>query len=323
MHPEDLERAGHIVEEAIASKTGYEVESRLLHKDGHYVPIVTKGIVLRNDRGHAVRAIGTNTDLTEQKKLEQERILSEQRRQQVQKAESLKRMAGSVAHNFNNMLGVVIGNLELVMDDLPQDEVISTNISEAFQAANRAADLTRLMLTYLGHPDIKHERMDLSNTCDDHIRTLRKELNESIVLNIVFQRPGPVISGNAIQIRQILKNLVTNASESLDPGGGTIRLSIKTVLSSDIPQKRFPVDFHPQETSYACLEVRDTGCGIPDKNIEYLFDPFYTTKFTGRGLGLPVVLGLVQEHDGVVTVESTPSKGSIFRLFFPLQGEIS
>jgi len=133
---------------------------------------------------------------------------------------------------------------------------------------------------------------------------------------------GPAISANGNQIQQLLTNLATNAWEAFGDGRGAIRLSIKTVSSADIPTtNRFPVDWQPLDNAYACLEVADVGCGIADHDIEKLFDPFFSTKFTGRGLGLPVVLGIVRAHGGAVTVESEPGRGSVFRVFFPVSAE--
>jgi two-component system cell cycle sensor histidine kinase/response regulator CckA len=123
-------------------------------------------------------------------------------------------------------------------------------------------------------------------------------------------------------LQQILTNLITNAWEAVGEGRGVIRLGIKTVSPADIPAAhRFPLDWQPQDNAYACLEVTDAGCGIAAKDIENLFDPFFSSKFTGRGLGLAVILGIVKAHGGAVTVESEPGQGSTFRVFFPVSGE--
>jgi CheY-like chemotaxis protein len=116
--------------------------------------------------------------------------------------------------------------------------------------------------------------------------------------------------------------LVTNAWEAHLDGRGGIRVAVKVVSPSDISvTNRFPIDCHPQDMAYACLEVADEGCGISPKAIETLFDPFFSTKFTGRGLGLPAVLGIVRAHQGVITVESEPGRGSVFRVFLPISSE--
>jgi two-component system, cell cycle sensor histidine kinase and response regulator CckA len=141
------------------------------------------------------------------------------------------------------------------------------------------------------------------------------------VLEVKGDAPSLVVEGNASQLRQILVNLVTNAWESCDGRGG-VHISTKAVAAVDIPAShRFPIGWQPHDSVYACLEVVDTGCGIPEKDIEKLFDPFFSHKSSGRGLGLPVVLGIVRAHNGAVTVASAPGRGSAFRVFLPLSAE--
>jgi CheY-like chemotaxis protein len=143
-----------------------------------------------------------------------------------------------------------------------------------------------------------------------------------MIIKAVFPSYGPSIRANAGQIRHVLTNLLTNAWEAAGGKKGTIGLTVKTVDASDIlTSQRFPVDWKPRDPSYACLEVADAGCGIAEKDFGKIFDPFFSTKFTGRGLGLPVVLGILRAHHGAVTVESKPGRGSIFRVFFPILAE--
>ena len=178
------------------------------------------------------------------------------------------------------------------------------------------------MLTYLGQTRAQHEPLDLSEVCRRSLPMLRAAMPKDVVLETDLPSPGPVISANANQMQQVLTNLVTNAWEAIGDGRGVIHLTVKTVSPADIPTAhRFPVDWQPQDHAYACLEVADTGSGIADKDIEKLFDPFFSSKFTGRGLGLSVVLGIVRAHGGAVTVESEPGRGSIFRVFLPVSAE--
>jgi CheY-like chemotaxis protein len=151
---------------------------------------------------------------------------------------------------------------------------------------------------------------------------LRAAMPQCVVLETDLPTPGPAIRANADQMQQVLTNLVTNAWEACVGGKGAIHLTVMTVAAFDIPAvNRFPIDYQIHDSAYACLEVEDTGCGIESKDIEKLFDPFFSTKFTGRGLGLPVVLGIVRAHGGVVTVESLPGRGSVFRVFLPISAE--
>jgi PAS domain S-box-containing protein len=258
-------------------------------------------------------------DNTDRKRMEGEKAKYEAQCGQLQKAESLGRMAGAIAHKFNNLLGAVMGNLELAMIDLPGEVGPMENLVAAMKAASRAAEVSGQMLTYVGQPPGKHEALDLSEACRQSLPMLRSSLPKEGSLVADFASPGPTIEANPDQIKLVLTNLVTNAWEALGAGLGAVRLAVKTVTAAQIPAKRrFPLGWQPQDTLYACLEVADAGCGIAEKDIDELFDPFYTSKFTGRGLGLPVVLGVVRAHDGAVTVESEAGRGSVLRAYFPV-----
>ncbi|MFH0995037.1 MAG: response regulator [Pseudomonadota bacterium] len=250
---------------------------------------------------------------------EVERVEIEAQNRQLQKAESLGRMAGAIAHHFNNQLQAVMGNLEMAMDDLPRGDNPIEILREAMQAARKASEVSRLMLTYLGQTTAKREPLDLSELCRRNLPLLCATLPNDVILETDLPSPGPAILANENQIRQVLTNLVSNAREAIHAAGSTIRLVVGPVSAVEIPESpRFPIGWLPQDTVYACLEVSDTGCGIPAADIEKIFDPFYTSNFTGRGLGLPVVQGIVRAHGGTVTVESEPGRGSIFRVFLPV-----
>jgi len=289
-------------------------------KDGTVFPveITANHLVWRDIQCH----IASIRDITERLQAEAEKAELEAQNRQLQKADSLGRMAGAIAHHFNNQLCAVMGNLEIAMDDLPPGVILNESLTEAMQAARKAADVSGLMLTYLGQTPGKQEPIDLSETCRQSLTLLHAATPKGMILKADFPSSGPVIRADTNQMHQILTNLVTNAWEAISDSRGTIALTVKAVSHADIPTSAcFPIDWRPQSIPYACLEVSDTGCGISNKDIEKLFDPFFTTKFTGRGLGLPVVMGIVKAHGGCVTVESKPGKGSIFRVFLPVSTE--
>lgn len=264
------------------------------------------------------------TELVERERGEAARLQLELKLQQAKKAESLGLMAGAIAHNFNNMLAAVLGNLELAKDDIPQDTTPYDHLSAAIKAANRAAEVSGLMLTYIGQLTGKHEPLDLSQVCRRSLSMLTDVLPERVNLKADFPDAGPIVMANEQQIGQIFTNLVTNAWESLGENDGAIHLAVNVVSQVDIPMEHFfPLEWQAQDNLYACLEVADNGCGITDQNIDKLFDPFFTTKFTGRGLGLSVVLGLIRANHGVITVESQAGNGSTFRIFFPVLAEVA
>ncbi len=253
---------------------------------------------------------------------EAERLMLESQNRLLQKTESLGRMAGAIAHNFNNQLQAVLGNLELALEDLPPGGSVAEALMAAMNAGRRAAEMSGLMLTYLGQASGKREPADFSSICRQSLSVIEPSLPKEVELKASFPSPGPTIRATPDQVQQVIVNLAINAREALGDAGGTIRLSLQTVSAAEVPKTgRFPADWKPQEVPYACLEVEDNGCGISEEDFEKIFDPFFTTKFTGRGLGLAVVLGIVRAHGGVLAVESQEMKGSLFRIFLPLSKE--
>lgn len=306
----------------VASGEQYQrLEFVVKRKDGILVPVeISVTPIMKDNKIVGIR--GITHDVTERKQAEAEKEKLEARNRQLQKAESLGRMAGAIAHHFNNQLGVVIGNLELALVELSQGASPHAKITAAMKASNRAAEMSGLMLTYLGQSFDKREPLDLSEVCRRSLPMLQAIMPGNVVLETDLPSPGPAISANANEIQQVLTNLITNAWEAVGESRGAIRLNIKTVSPAEIPAShRFPIGWQPQDNAYACLEVTDAGCGIAEKDIEKLFDPFFTTKFTGRGMGLAVVLGVVKAHGGAVTVESEPGRGSAFRVFLPISAE--
>jgi PAS domain S-box-containing protein len=260
--------------------------------------------------------------ITKRKHAEIEEARVELVNQQLQKAESLGRMAGAIAHHFNNKLHVVKGYLEHTIDNLPPSDNARSDLTIALEEAEKAAVVSKTMLTYLGHVTEKKETVRISEVCQNFLPLIEVSLPDNWHLKTDLQFPSPVIKANAIQIQQILTNLLTNAWEAVGDGQGNIHFDVKTVTSMDIPSSgRHPIDWQPDNTSYVCLEIQDNGCGIADTNIREIFSPFFSTKFTGRGLGLAVVLGLVKAHNGAVTAESSLGQGSVFRIFLPILAE--
>jgi len=260
-------------------------------------------------------------DITEQKRLATEQHNLENRLHQMEKIESLTRMTGAIAHLFNNHLAAVIGNLELLAEDLPLDESVSENLREAQKAAHRAAETSGLMLTFLGESHGKPVPVDLAGVCRQRIARLTADIPMGAEIICDLPDSSPVIRIDKSHLNQIISALVTNAWESLGKAG-KVRVSIHITDAFDIPDThRFPLDWKPISDSYSCLTIADTGCGMDQKTIDRIFDPFYTQKFIGRGLGLAVVLGITKASEGCITVESEPGQGSMFRVFWPFSSK--
>ncbi|MHC1728932.1 MAG: response regulator [Syntrophobacteraceae bacterium] len=258
-------------------------------------------------------------DITDLKRAEEERLRLEQRLQQAQKAQSLGRMAGAVAHNFNNLLAAVIGNLELALYNLPQGSDPQPAITRAMAASKQAADVSGFMLTYLGQTTGKPEPVDLVWATEEACASLTPSIPKGVHLKTRFPAEKQLIRADADHVTQILSNLVSNAVEAIGEREGSIELTIDMVEAGEFRALRFfPQEWEPRAKSYARLTVADSGEGMDSATQQNIFDPYFSTRFTGRGLGLSVVMGLVRTCGGAISLESRPGEGSTFQVFFPL-----
>jgi DNA-binding response OmpR family regulator/nitrogen-specific signal transduction histidine kinase len=307
-----------VVQLAIENGEPFDVELEIISAKGNPRSVHAIG---KTDLEHG-KIFCTVQDITERKRLEAEKAILEEQNRQLQKAESLGLMSGSIAHHFNNQLQIVMGYLGMVIGELPPRDPRAVKLATAMQATMKAAEVSTSLLAYLGKKQVKPESLDLAELCRMSLNLIQAEKPENVLLESDLPSPGPCISADAKQIQRILTNLAINARESIGEGAGTIHIGVRTVFQADIPSShRFPVDWRPSEQNYACLEVKDSGCGIKEEDIEKLFDPFFSTKFTGRGLGLSIVLGIAKAHAAVVTVENRINGGSVFRVFFPLSAQ--
>jgi len=249
---------------------------------------------------------------------EQERRKLDLQLQRAEKAESLGRMAGAVAHHFNNMLAAVIGSLELALQDLPADHRCRPDVARAEEAARRAAEISGLLLDYLGQAPASRSPTEIGQLVAATARRAEAGLPRHVRLAVKVD-PAPMIAlANAAQIAQAVINLVKNAAESIDPPAGEVRVSAHLVPAAAVPRGGPPSgDWQPRAPDYVCVEIVDNGCGIRPEAADKIFDPFFSSKAVGRGLGLPVVLGIVRAHDGTISVQSSVQSGTKVRLFLP------
>lgn len=317
--PADQPVIWNAFQKCIEDKTPYDMQFCITTYQNRRVWVRTMGWPVLED-GRVIKVIGNIKDISDYKKLEEERIALTKQLQNAQKADSLARMAGAIAHHFNNQLSVVMGNLEIALEDIPADAVYHDNLTAAMLAARKSAEISGLMLTYLGQGSGETRQLDLSSLCLSYLPMLRTLLPRGIALETDFMSAGPAILANVNHMQIILTHLITNAVEAIGEDTGRIRLSIRMISGADIPRiVTAPADWHPKADIYACLEVTDTGIGIAEQNMEKLFDPFFTTKFTGRGLGLPVILGLVKSWEGGVCVENRENRGTRVRIYLPVR----
>lgn len=244
-----------------------------------------------------------------------------EREHQVRKMESLGILAGGVAHDFNNLLMGVLGNADLALSVMSPDAAGRNQVEDIIVAARRAADLAGQMLAYSGRGRFKVERIDLGSLVEDSVHLLKATVSSSVVLRIEPSQGVSKVNVDVGQLRQVLINLVANASDAIRERSGVIRISIsERDLDQDGVDRMYVAnDLRPGR--YVVLEVSDTGCGIEPQTMGRIFDPFFTTKFTGRGLGLAAVLGIVRGHGGGLDVRSEARRGSTFAVVLPRSEE--
>lgn len=248
---------------------------------------------------------------------EEEQTLFQAQVQHAQKLESLGVLAGGIAHDFNNLLMSILGNANLAEMDLPAKSPARESLDQIEKAAERASELTNQLLAYSGKGKFVNQRINLNQLVEEMGHLLKVSISKKAHLQHRFASTLPTIEADPAQIRQIVMNLITNASEALGGQSGIITIATgalecdqaylqDTYLAKDLP-----------EGPYVYLEVTDTGCGMDKLTQGKIFDPFFTTKFTGRGLGLAAVIGIVRGHRGAIRVYSEPGQGTTFKVLLP------
>ena len=319
VHPDDLPEVRRCLDEHLSGKTPvYHTEHRLRAKDGTWVWVLDRGKVVERDaHGAAVRATGTHLDVTAQREAAAKRRELETQMQHAQKLESLGVLAGGIAHDFNNLLTGILGHANLALLDLPPSAPARQSLSEIELASRRAAELCRQMLAYSGKGKFVLERLDLSRVVREMGQLLEVTFTKRAVVRYNFAEDLPRMEGDPAQVGQVVMNLITNASEAVGDHRGSITLTTGAMECRREYLAESLADPNVPEGRYVFLEVADTGCGMDADTLGRIFDPFYTTKFTGRGLGLSAVLGIVRGHHGAIRVYSEPGRGTTFKVLFP------
>jgi PAS domain S-box-containing protein len=270
------------------------------------------------DDGSVMSALGVSRDITGLVRAEEERLEMERRLLHAQKLESLGVLAGGIAHDFNNLLTAILGNLDLAQVTLPPSSGAHRFIEAAGLASRRAADLTRQMLAYSGKGRFAVRETDLVALVTENAEILRAVVPHTVTLTMHSGGDTPAIVADPSQIEQVVLNLITNAAEAVGSRPGAIVVATGPAECSAAYLEASVLAEKPAQGLFAYVEVRDTGCGMEPEVQARLFEPFFTTKFTGRGLGMAAVQGIVRAHEGAIMVESTPGKGTVIRVLFPV-----
>jgi PAS domain S-box-containing protein len=296
-----------------AASTGQPVrnyEFEVVFEDGASVNLLGDAVPMLDDEGRPRGAVGVFVDITGRKR-------AEARLREAQKLESLGLLAGGVAHDFNNLLVGVIGNASLAQEMLPPDHAAAELLDGVIKTGQQAAHLTRQMLAYSGKGKFLVEALNLSVLIPEMAGLVRTSVSKKIALHLDLEEDLPPVEADRGQLQQVFMNLALNAAEAIGSHDGliTIKTGVQDVTEGYMRLHAEAAELRPGK--YVYLEVRDTGCGMDDATRARIFDPFFSTKFTGRGLGLAAVAGILRSHKGAIMVASAPGKGSCFTVLFP------
>jgi two-component system cell cycle sensor histidine kinase/response regulator CckA len=261
--------------------------------------------------------------IAESKQAQEEKLELERQMLHAQKLESLGVLAGGIAHDFNNILAAILGNADLALQSLSPNSPVHGNLQAIVEASKHAAEISKQMLAYSGKGQFIIEPIDAGKVIKEMAHLLEVSISKNAVIKYDLLNNLPTFYGDVTQIRQVIMNLITNASEAIGDRDGVISLSTGEIdcdreyLDNVNEVLRASLDEQLPEGVYVYIEVADTGCGMDEKTKERIFDPFFTTKFAGRGLGMSAVLGIVSGHKGALKISSVVSEGTTFTILFP------
>jgi PAS domain S-box-containing protein len=314
--PEYRELAQDMVSRKLVGEEATRYEIEVIAKDGHRVPLeLSSRLILKDGKPIGVQGIGR--DITERRRAEQEQARFQAQIQHAQKLESLGVLTGGIAHDFNNLLVGILGNAGLARARLPFDSAARPYMDKIEATARRAGDLTNQMLAYSGKGTFMVQPIHLSKLAEEMARLLEASISKKAVLRYDFAPDLPLIQGDTTQLQQVIMNLITNASDALGDEVGAITLRTSVMDADRAYLSATYLDDELPEGWYVILEVSDTGCGMAPETQARIFDPFFSTKFAGRGLGLAAVLGIIRSHRGAIRVYSEPGRGSSFKVLLP------
>ena len=319
VHPEDRQSMlEYFRRDVLAEKRPFDRVCRIVRPSDQCVRWVHGlGKVEYDSGGKPAKMIGTIQDITESMQVEEEKRTLERLVQQKQKLESLGVLAGGIAHDFNNLLMVVLGHAELALREISPLSPARRNLQEITTAAQRATDLSFQMLAYAGKAVFAVERVDLRELIEEMAHLIKTAISKKATLTLNLEKGLSPIQGDPSQIRQIVMNLIINASEAIGDRSGVITVSVGAIQCGEEHLKESELQDSLLPGLYVRLEVTDTGIGMDAGTQSRIFEPFFSTKFTGRGLGLAAVLGIIRSHKGALKVYSEPGKGTTFKVLFP------
>jgi len=316
--PEDMEVCEEFMRRVIAGEADSDIfEKRYIRKNGEVFSALVSSRIIRDNKGQPCHFVAQIMDISDRKRAEEERLNLEKQIQHAQKLESLGVLAGGIAHDFNNLLMGILGNANLALHQMSPETIGRQYIQKIETAANQAAELTNQLLAYSGKGRFVVEPVNLNHLIREIVPLFNTIISKKATLQYNIADDLPAIEADASQIRQIIMNLITNASDALEDHIGNISIETGVVEVDRIYLSNFFLGENLGEGKYVFLAVSDTGSGMDNETLAKIFDPFFTTKFTGRGLGLAAVLGIVKGHKAAIRIYSEQGQGSNFKIIFP------
>ena len=316
LHPADVPELLRVKDQVIETGVVQRRNFRIVRPSGEIRHCLL--IAERGEDDDTLTIFGMVQDLTELRRAEEEQRKLEQQIMHAQKLESLGVLAGGIAHDFNNLLTSVLGNADLALSELPATNPACGYLEDIEKVSRRAADLCRQMLAYSGRGRFVVQPLALDELIRDMAQLLRVSISKKVSIEYDFRPALPSVLADPTQIRQVVMNLITNASEAIGDVVGVVALSTGVMHCDEAYLQDVVGDSDRHEPGqYVYFEVSDSGCGMSRETLDRIFDPFFTTKFTGRGLGLAAVMGIVRGHKGALHVHSAPGAGTTFRVLLP------
>lgn len=317
-HPEDvIDVKKNLNSHFSNNSTSFSCEARVKNKDGNWIWIYDSGRVVKRDKnGLPLRILGTRMDITKRKQAEKEKKELEEQLRRSQKLETIGTLAGGIAHDFNNILTPIIGFTELAIFTLEKDSPVKRNLNQVMEGAKRAKDLVEQILLFSKQVEKKRIPTSLHIIIKEALKLIRPSIPNTIEITKKIDADNDKILADATQMHQVIVNLCTNAWQAMELHDGKLTISTKQVTVDVYGSQKLNIP----TGDYIKLSISDTGKGIKSEDLERIFEPFYTTKpiDKGTGLGLSVVHGIIENHEGVISVESIEGKGTTFTIFLPI-----
>jgi signal transduction histidine kinase/CheY-like chemotaxis protein len=308
VHPDDREKILQVSAQARSNRAPVDVEYRIVRPDGEVRDVRSVIQAIRDHHGVPLRVAGATQDITDFKRAQAESFAR-------QKLESVGTLAGGIAHDFNNLLGGVLAQADVALSEVAAGVNPEEELQAIREVAIRGSEIVRELMIYAGKETAVVGRVDISRIVREMLELLRVSVSKHAVLETDLAQDLPLIEANAAQIRQILMNLVTNASEAIGDRDGIIRVTTALVKAAvRAPEGN---SGQPADSDYVELKISDTGCGMSPETQARVFDPFFTTKAAGHGLGLAIVYGLVRGVGGAIHLTSELDNGTTVQILVP------